>query len=220
MTALNFSLNKEQAIITMDTLVTGVYMESGEIQYINYTTKMYPIPHLNIVVCGVGNAELKRDWYTFVMEKVVAKDINYLNRCITEKLIEFDNSYSNDLSSTIFQIGYDNIKEKFVAFQYRKENDFKPEAIENNIYCHPSIQEYGEMISRLKSKEDESTVSMLIEIMKTQKAEQDKIDIEDRIGIGGEIQCLVLEKDSYLYQTIHKFNDYEDKYIEMLERVN
>jgi hypothetical protein len=54
-------------------------------------------------------------------------------------------------------------------------------------------------------------------MMDAQRREQKEVPVKTRVGIGGEIQCFVLQPGLMTFETVHRFADYEADYAQMDE---
>jgi len=101
MTALNFELSENNLTLFMDTLVS---INDVIKRPLMYTTKMYMLPHLNCIICGVGSGEIKFKWYEYVMQKVIAYGISSLNNITQLHLHNVVSSCLTNAPCEIYQI--------------------------------------------------------------------------------------------------------------------
>ncbi|MCK9471778.1 MAG: hypothetical protein M0Q88_08510 [Bacilli bacterium] len=206
MTALIFNYSRNDVMVAMDTL--GHYPNKQ--QFIHHT-KFYYFKEERVIICGVGIAGLKKDWYEFILYKQINKDILTLDRLATKKLLEFDKLYPNELGATIYQFGYNNRTDEFMGFAYRKSNGFISEALEYGITARPGIEDSfvikaPDIAEIIVSGSNFNRIHHpFIEIMKEQKRADDMEDIDNRAFIGGEIELISINKDSCSVDTIYKF---------------
>lgn len=207
MTAINFIYEENQVTIYMDTLSLDLNRRP-----LKYVSKIFPIPHLKTVICGTGNMDLILDWVYFVQRKLTAADIAYLREITSETLVDLSKKYPSDISTTIYQFGYSQIDEKIKGYAYRSTNGFAQEEYD---YCYGIKPQIDFDFELEEGKED--LENAFIQLMIKQK------EIDDlsptRIGIGGEIQRLIMIKDTFLLQTIHRFSDFDECYDEILENL-
>lgn len=205
MTALNFLFTQDAVYIAMDTLSLSM----DDRKPLKYASKIFPLPHLRSVMCGTGNLDLILSWYNRIQRNVVAKDIEYLNSITQKCLQELNSEYPETVTTTVYQFGYSEERKSFRGFVFRSDRDFE---LEEYDYCAaykpPVDMDFYEVMLALGIDGAFTT------LMEKQKAEDDIS--ENRIGIGGEIHRLVLLKDSYKIDIIHKFPDYEPQYREMI----
>lgn len=222
MTALNYILTKDAIMVSMDTLTTGIDItrKNKDKINVNFTTKMYILPHFNTVICGIGSAEIKKDWYNYASKNIISRDIEYLNELITEKLLEFDEKYNFEHNTSIYQFGYNEGMNEFVGFIYSKENKYESQKLnilegdvcKIDIIPMISPNAYDEIINTTKLDIVEGYEKFFIDIMKEQKREDDLKTLPNRAGIGGDIHLLHMTKDFYSYKRIYRFDDYDEVY--------
>ncbi|GAV11370.1 hypothetical protein [Paenibacillus sp. NAIST15-1] len=204
MTAINFIYEENQVTIYMDTLSLDLNRRP-----LKFVSKIYPIPHLKTVICGTGNMDLILDWVYFVQRKLTAADIAYLREITSETLSELNKKYPPDISTTIYQFGYSQIDEKIKGYAYRSTNSFNQEEYDYGFGIKPQIDfDFGSEVD---------LESAFVHLMIKQKENDDLSPT--RIGIGGEIQRLIMKKDTFLLQTIHRFSDFDECYAEILENL-
>lgn len=221
MTALNYILTKDSVMISMDSLITGIYGigENEDKVNVNFEAKMYPLPQFNAVICGTGSAQLKKDWYNFASTEIISRDIKYLNKLITEKLLEFEEGYKLKVDTSIYQFGFDEDINEFVGFVYSTNNGYKSQKLDIlegvckiDIIPMISSDKYREILEISKFETIRGYEEFLINIMKEQKRDDDLRESSNRAGIGGDIHFLYMEKDFYTYKRIHRFDDYDEVY--------
>ncbi|HHV25994.1 MAG TPA: hypothetical protein GXX63_02220 [Tissierellia bacterium] len=201
MTALIFNYNSNCVAIAMDTLAHSFDKTS-----FLYESKFYYFEKEKTAICGVGNSGIKKDWYNFVLNNIPTKNIIEINKIATEKLLVFDNKYPDEFDATIYNFGYNEGKDKFEGFVYRKENGFISEKLYHGFGTRPKVDNnkivsiYSNM--ELINKKDIINY-IFIQVMKEQKKADDRNKIEDRVFIGGDIELLIMTKDSCSFNTIY-----------------
>src|SRR4051812_38229546 len=94
MSALIFSLQKDLVVIIMDTLATDL---DGKPWF--FCTKFYPLPHLNVVICGTGDAGMIGDWFLRINRSPFI-DIIDLDQHSTEGLRDLGYDYGGHVTPT------------------------------------------------------------------------------------------------------------------------
>lgn len=210
MSALNFILQDHHVAIAMDTLVT----RNDDKEPFKMTTKYFPLPHINCIICGTGNFEAIVDWGAFVLKKVIAYGICKLNELTEEALPAFMQDYNCEMGCTIYQLGLNEKDNKFYGYVYRSYNNFKSEEIPKGIVIKPQQ-------AFVTTEDKEIDLSNYIEgsieaggffskIMQAQKDYDDNLDRKERIGIGGIVQVVQLTKDNINISNYKYFDDYID----------
>jgi|GEM_PF-941135 len=214
MTGLIYMVYPEKIYVMMDTLCTC----GDSKKPFNYASKIYLLPHLKTIMCGTGQVDIIRYWYNFIQNNIMAKNFNYLIKKAPSVLLDIWKNYKNkeDLSVTIYHFGYDKSNKKFVGYAFRSTNDFKAQKIENGFGFKPELPKKEEL-SDIDIGEQTNYIDVLKEIFKRMKERDDKKEISEKVGIGGEIQLAIYDKpNSIHFLTIYKFSDFEEKFTEML----
>lgn len=216
MTALLYFLRPEQVLIAMDSLVT----EPNTAAPRSFVTKILPVPHLSGVICGTGTLQVLLDWFSFVQENVVARDIVFLNNCAQGKLKEISVSQGapTDATTTIYHFGYSTEEGKFAGYAFRSEKDFQCERLIEGFAVKPPD---GIVLEDAWHKIEEigflDGFSVLIRQMKD---EDERKPPAKRVGIGGEIHIYQLLRSNFILLVHDRFKDYEEAWQAMLTRVS
>lgn len=212
MTALNYSLRKDQVILSMDTLVCD-----EKLMPINFMTKIFTLPHINCIIGGVGYRDLILDLYNYTQTQLVAKDVTLLNREIAKKLEVLGQEYKDsDSYSAIYIFGYNSSENVYEGYAYRQKNDFKSEKLEYLRACRPGID--TKKIDELLEQYGDDEISLFTDLMIEQKNSQEHLPINEKTKIGGEVQLCILNCTGVTTITTHRFDDYDEKYYEMCSR--
>ncbi|MEM5432817.1 hypothetical protein [Cupriavidus oxalaticus] len=196
MTAAIFNIGPEQVIIAMDTLAMSG--DTGNPYF--FTTKLYPLPHLQGVMFATGIGDLATKWFV-KLERFLARDIHHLDQYVTPPLQELGMEFnlSEAQTTTIYHIGYSEAESRYVGFAYRSTNSFRSERLEYGLRTKPGIPDASV----------NSFPSDFIRLMEAQRTNDAAVPLSERVFIGGEIQALILANRSMTIQTIHRFSDYE-----------
>jgi hypothetical protein len=211
MTALNWILEKEKVSIATDT-----FSMTTQKTPFKYTNKIFPIPHLKMILCGTGNSNLIIDYFREILLKVVAREMQYVNTIAQTLLQELNKDTPKDLTSTIYHFGYNEVLKCIEGFAFRSKNNFMVEKLEYGIGNKPAlVREFTEELY-YSTDNDDNFFTLLIN---EQKRLDDLLPNEERVGIGGEIQRIVFDGNNYIQSTIFRFDDYLDKYKTMLKNL-
>jgi hypothetical protein len=103
MSSLIFHFAPEQVIIATDTLATTTDTKEP----LFFSTKVYPLPHLNGVMCCTGVATVGLEWFTH-LARFIVRDFHHLDQFVTPALIELASQYDldDDLTATVYHFGY------------------------------------------------------------------------------------------------------------------
>jgi hypothetical protein len=99
MSALIYFLQENQVVLAMDTLSSA--RAESELKPFKYVSKIFPLPHMNSVICGTGEFFPILKWFEFVESSIVANGIVYLNRLTELSIKEFmkNENPSNSLTT-------------------------------------------------------------------------------------------------------------------------
>ena len=192
MTAINSIIHPEYVFIGMDSL--AAFPETKE-PY-KFVTKIFPLIHLNMVICGTGIYQFICDWYFKFNCIVTEKEISGVDKmapCMLQSLWEKYKFGPNENSvSTIFHFGYDAKEKYFRAFKYRSENNFASEEYEckNNVVT--IIKPETDYEIEIASLRIEDIPNIFKEILIKQRSDDMKLPQCNRFGIGGDLQIACL----------------------------
>ena len=213
MTALLYLLEKNKVCIAMDSLsIDGQTKEPFK-----FVTKIFLLPHLKGVICGTGSLDIILDWHFYIQKNVLATDILFLDEIATEKLCEIsENCDSNcDLATTVYHFGYNERSSEFIGFAYRGANSFESEELIYGIGIKPFDGKLEKI--DLEELQQKGLPVGFIELMQKQKEYDDNLPKSKKIGIGGEIHFLYLDKNQTLLAVCHRFDDYNEALQKMFQ---
>lgn len=217
MTSLLFTLEPERVCIAMDTLCLSIDPDTGERTPRNYCSKLYLLPHLRGVICGTGITSLIASWHNCVQENTVARDITMLDSIAQATLPELVEQLDlpKKPSTTIYHFGFWPAASEYIGLAYRSEHGFERDQLEHGLGVKPpdgiDLTEARELC------QENGLPAVFIDVMKRQKALDEARPPAEQLGIGGEVQFLVMTEDGYSITTCHRFDDYESVFSRMLE---
>jgi len=207
-TALNFVIQEDQICFAMDTLS----LEADDRQPLAFITKFVVLPHLQTVVTGTGHAVFVAEWMAQSRGNVIATDVDHLNKYTPDilKVIASGHKELNTVTATIYHFGYSESRERFVGYVYRSTSNWKSEEILEGTRIKPVVEyDFGEQFQ---------LPSSFIELMKFQREQDLQFPIEERVGIGGHIHFVVMNRDSIHISIVHRFSSYEVDYQTMCRK--
>jgi hypothetical protein len=162
------------------------------------------------VLCGTGCLDIILEWYSYIQKSVIATDILFLDKIATKKLCEISKSsnLNDDHTATIYHFGHNEKTKKFTGFAYRGTNSFISETLIYGLGIKPPDGEILEFA--LKEFEQKSLPDAFIKIMQQQKIYDDDLPKKDKVGIGGEIHFLYMDKNNFYSSVCHRFDDYSE----------
>lgn len=218
MTAILFLLEPERVCLAMDTRCLEL-KPGGDRANGPFCTKIFLLPHLRAAICGTGIRSLPFYWHAFVQQNVVAHDLTGLDHIAEAKLpgLAAECGVSKELTATIYHFGFSYDSGEFAGRAFRSTNGFAPEELQcpGLAVKPPEGVEIATAFDRCRQK---GLPAGFIELMQQQKAFDDARPMAERVGIGGEVQFLVITKETYTLSTCHRFEDYEKDLADLFER--
>lgn len=195
MSSLIFNLGPQQVIVATDTLAVGA--DTEEPCY--FSSRAYPLPHLNGIMCITGVDEFGTDWFRAI-RRLITRDLHHADNFIVPMLRELGGQYSlgPDCTSTVYHLGYSQAEQQFVGYAYRSTNGFASERLQYGFSHKPGVPG-----AKLESYPDD-----IISLMEAQRRGEIAKPAEDRVHIGGDVLCYVLTDRSMTIQSVHRFEDY------------
>ncbi|MDD5702128.1 MAG: hypothetical protein PHU23_08780 [Dehalococcoidales bacterium] len=208
MTSLIYILQEDQACVAMDTLS----LTSDDGKPLVFTSKMFPMPHLNGLICGTGVLNFVSNWVENVRTKFVVKDMEHLSMFTVEPIRKLwqDFHFNGQQTSTIYYFGYSKSSLRFKGYAFRSTNNFNKEELQYSIGIKPQV-----INMELNNIPDD-----IIRIMRDQKEQDDQLPLGQRLGIGGEIHLAVITQNQINIFNIHTFEDYDSCFHQMCERLS
>lgn len=183
--------------------------QDGELTPGPFCSKMLILPHLQTVACGMGNRSLIYYWTAFLQQNVVARDITELDNIATVYLPEFakECGVTEKHTSTIYHFGYWPSEERMLGLAYRSDNGFASE----ELIFSPGVKPPDgiDLEQAMRTLEEQGVPAGFVELMKLQKTNDDGQLPRERVGIGGEVQFLVMDPNGYSLSTCYRFEDYD-----------
>ncbi len=200
MSSLIFLVEKSQVLIATDTLATVNGMRQ-------FATKAFPLPHLRMVIAGIGLAGFLDHWLVAVNASPV-RGIDSLNENAQTGLLNvlrtFNKQFpSMDETTTVYHFGFSEETGLIHSFAYKSEELFEPRPIEFGLYVKPSVPEDA-------IPKDTLYPSDFPGIMAAQRAAQKKLPKETRVDIGGEMYMHHLEQTGYKAYRLGQFEDFAE----------
>ena len=207
MSLLTYSQFEDQVLLVTDTMVVG----GNDDRPAGFRSKVWPLPHMNMVVAMTGTAEIGDIWCNHILS-AGATNIEELNEIASSSLqriqAEVEAHYGPAGTSTIYHFGFPPGADQLVRYTYRSKNDYSPEAYSGYQYLvKPAPPKF-----KLKQPDSLADIIGLAEHLKLTM----RLD-SDAAMIGGEL--FVTQVKNWAQQTyrIHRFDDYEDTLATMRE---
>lgn len=212
MSLLTFVHEETAAMILTDTLATT---PAGET--LMFLSKAWAVPHMNMAIANTGVGTLGDRWNEYLHSSLLARDVEMVNefapqqlRRIWSKLLA-EHEIVEAPSATMYHFGFPEDSDQLIRYVYRSTEDFEPERHEEPGFA---IKPWpaGEF-------EQPKDVDEWVVLAERVRAEQDVLPAGERIYIGGELYLLILENWQSRTVRVHRFQDYEQAWLDMNDRL-
>lgn len=211
MSLLMFIQEETSVIVVTDTLsqdLDGVPF--------NFQSKVFPLPHLSMVIATTGIANVGAEWFRRLCEAAVVQNVHQVDLFAQQELLSIHrqliDAHGELPSCTIYHFGIDPETGKAVRYTYRSRTGFASElTTEPGFGIKPVPVE-----SELKHV---GTLEEIIELAEVVKRENDSGVAQSPVGIGGELYLTLLQTGSTATNRVHRFSDYEDAWKSMIGRL-
>lgn len=199
MTAFVFALMPEQVCIAMDTLEIG----AGDRMPLSFQRKFLSVPESDLVVAGTGHAKFITGWFRYLQANLHGASIDDLSTeapNIFRALVSAEGGL-NGLTATIYHFGYSPREQRYVGYAYRSGNDFCSDRLPYGLGFKPLVM--------AMPCDDICFPDFLIDIILEQQRQDYLLPIDERVGIGGDIEFVVMSNRKIGVETVHRFLSYE-----------
>ena len=199
MTALVFALQSDQVCVAMDTLVVG----ADDRLPLSFQRKFLPVPRADLVIVGTGHADFVNGWFGHYQAHLHSKSIDELDAeapHIFRTSVVAEGGLSG-LTVTIYHFGYSAAEKRYVGYAYRSDHDFQSERLQYALGYKPVIP--------ITPSDDIRFPEFLVDIIVEQQRHDNLKPFEERVGIGGEIEFVVMSGRTINVETVHRFLSYE-----------
>jgi hypothetical protein len=199
MTALVFALQPDQVCIVMDTLVVG----ANDKMPLAFQRKFLSFPESDLVVAGTGHAGFINGWFQYLQANLQGATIDDLTQKasnIFRASVSAENGLSG-LTATIYHFGYSDRECQYIGYAYRSEHDFLADRLHYALGYKPVVP--------VALNDDIRFPDFLIDIVLEQQRRDHFLPIAEKVGIGGEIDFVVMSNRTIHVETVHRFSSYE-----------
>lgn len=176
-----------------------------------YYPKVYPIPHLNMVMAATGTAEVAAALLAFIVNNSDLRDIGDVDNIAPEKLRDFraqvTEEYGDAETSTIYLYGFPIGSDHLVSYTYTsmRGGDFESERFHGNRFMvKPGPQTFTADIPY----EIEERIALAYCLREEQQRFREQG--EKAVAIGGELLAFRLERSGISSSIWHRFPDYDE----------
>lgn len=208
MTALAFALQPEQVCLAMDTLVIDAYDRMP----LSFQRKFMSIPESDLVVAGTGHAGFIYGWFQYIEANLRGATIDELDAAvpsICRASVNVEGGLSG-FTATIYHFGYSAKEGRYAGYAYRSVNNFCSDRLQYALGYKPIVT--------VAPNDDIHFPDFLVDIILEQQRQDALLPISERLGIGGEIECVVLSDRTIHIETVHRFSSFEVDSIRIQKR--
>lgn len=199
MTALVFALQPDQVCLAMDTLVIG----ADDRMPLAFQRKFLSVPDSDLLVAGTGHAGFVTGWFGYLQTLTRIGDVDDVGS-IAPGVLKASADAAGGLGSittTIYHFGYSRAEGQYVGYAYRSIAEFRPERLPYALGFKPQVP--------VPATDNIQFPDFMIDIVVRQQQYDRSQPIQHRIGIGGEIEFVVLSDRPTRVETVHRFISYE-----------
>lgn len=189
----------EFAVVATDTL--GVDAEGNPFILTNKATYL---PTIKTIICGTGMGGFHSRWAEFVNSRMILLDVDNLDyhapSTLKDMWEEYKKEYNvgDECTVTIYHVGISQSSGRIKRFAYRSSECFRSEEITHGWFYKPECS----------VPDGEDILGIIKAMMFEQRAIQDAMPSAERVYIGGQVNVIILEKDSVRLMTIADFPDF------------
>jgi hypothetical protein len=208
MTALVFALQPEQVCIAMDTLV----ISADDRMPMFFQRKFLAVSESELVVAGTGRAGFINGWFQHLQSNLRGATIDDLNEeapSIFRASVSAEGGLSG-LTATIYHFGYSAREQRYAGYAYRSEHGFRSDRLQYGLGYKPVVP--------VTPNDDIRFPDFLIDIILEQQRQDCLQTIAEKVGIGGEIEFVVMSERTIHIETVHRFSSYEAETIHIERR--
>lgn len=207
MTLLNYYLSDNEIILIMDTLSSYAVTKQPHC----FCTKFFPLPHLDMIMCGTGLHNVIIKWFELLSSNMVAKDIDHLNEFTPNILKDIfkENILEKESATSIYHFGI-NKEDKFIGYKYWSVDNFEPFALPRNGWAYKPD---SERLRRFLSSNDTYD---FWDIVTLQYTNDKKEQFDKKVGIGGDIIVCSMSREGIGIKKLFSFIDSKIMFNEML----
>lgn len=220
MSAIIAYLMPEQFLFATDTFVHE--KNDNGMRPVNFCSKVIYLPHLKTCVAFQGFGDTISQFFNFAQQKVIASNLYSLVLQTTKHFkVYLENSIEVSNLATLFLFGVNDQTDQLEVHKITitSKGNNKYEQLPYGLLHKPEIINFESFLTTFK---DESPIQLLVNLMIEQKKQDALRVIQERAGIGGQVQITYLSynknnKDLIIQmQMVNAFNDFDDTYFNML----
>ena len=186
MTVLNWEMTAEHVIIFTDTLC----LDGEDRRARGFTTKVFPAPHIGMVIAGTGIAPIVTRFYMTVVGDLVVNDVVHLSEFAPAILRRSWEDMKSELwegaTVTIYTFGLSEDDGEFAGYAYRSTANFEAQPIGHGRAMKP--------VTSIEDLEAVDSLPAFVALARKQQAQDRASPRNERVGIGGDLWIYLLKK--------------------------
>lgn len=220
MTVVNWWLQPTAVVIVTDSLMVDEHGTPAA-----FVQKAHPVPHLDAVISGRGDASLIAAWAAEAATRVIARDFDVLSELAPMMIRRLRNDQRSagpvaSGTTSVFMWGWSPKADRFVGYAYRSGSDFAPEPVEDGVVCAPGFEDPCEEL-RAALMGDNVPRALFDALLQQHREFRRDPDKAGRNNCGGDAMVTsLLRSDDGVVQTlasrVMRFPDYDADYDEAL----
>ena len=201
MTALVFALQPDQVCVAMDTLVIG----ADDHMPLAFQRKFLPLPTSDLLIAGTGHAGFVTGWFGYLQALAHLGDVDDVGSMAPGVLKATADAAGGlgTITTTIYHFGYSRAEDQYVGYAYRSIADFRAERLPYALGLKPQVS--------VASTDDIQFPDFMVDIVVRQQQQDRSHPTSQQLGIGGEIEFVVLSGRTTRIETVHRFASYESE---------
>ena len=199
MTALVFALQPDQVCVAMDTLVVA----ADDRLPMTFQRKFLSVPESNLLVAGTGHAGFITGWFNYLRAKAPLGDVDVIG-AISAGVLKASADAAGGLgalATTLYHYGFSHVEGRYVGYAFRSKNDFRSERLPYALGLKPPVS--------VPPCDNIQFPNFMIDVVLRQQDQDRNQPMLERVGIGGEIEFVVLTGQTTTIATVHRFESYE-----------
>lgn len=201
MTALVFALQPDQVCLAMDTLV----VTSDDKLPLAFQRKFAIFHQTNLVVAGTGLANLVSMWFSALKALPEPMNIDHIVQNAPSALNALADACPGTeiITTTLYHFGYSYLENQYVGYACRSNQDFQAERLPYALGFKPVVP--------VMPTDNIQFPDFFVSIIEEQQRQDLQLPVREKVGIGGEIEFVVMSGCAIKVETVHRFPSYKSE---------
>ena len=214
MTALAAYCSDSELVIAMDTLAS--YPDKSPFKPV---TKIIPLLHIHSVICPLGHLQLAHSLFLFIEERIICYDIDNLILHLRQNVNSFfqwtSDIWKTPLLGTVYLFGFSLSDKIYKGFAFRSSgNTATIDELPHGFIAKPhhGVIDEDSLEPLIPFNLNDIPSSLASAVLKMRNVDRSR-PVQDRVGIGCQIQIAILDNRGYTITTV-EMEDYKTTYNE------